>query len=739
MRWLSLPLLLLFFARLVSTAVGHAATFDEPLHLLHGTLYWQVWPLYSVVQNPPLVNAWLGWPVAWLLQPAMPPWDTAAVFQDWLPVSRAFLWPQNGALPILFVGRLAIVWAAMLLAATIARWSRQLWHSTAASLFTLALLTSDPNILAHASLATTDLGTAALFALAAWRLERALRQPTSVRIGLAGVAVGLLAAAKFSAVVLLPALLVLAIWHWRTNGRPVPAPSRPAIRWGWLGALIVAFILFAAVYRFNWAALQMDWALQQAHQREGHSSYLLGQRSLTGWWYYFPLLLVAKTPLVALGVALAAVVGQVVRRQWQWPTWWPWILAGGILSAGMASNVNIGYRYLLPMIPLVAVGAGWLATARPRLAATAALWLLVSILPFHPHYLPYFNPVAGGAPNGWQLAVDSNYDWGQDLSRLAPLLADVPLERRYLSYFGSVPWEMYGVQAQPLPGWPTARPDPLTDTFYPPAPAPGRYALSITQLLGVYLDDPDRFAYFQEQTAVARAGYTIFLYDVPAVGEPFGLALSGIGVSAVPAADWQAQLPGNDVRLRGYDGRTSLLIPAAQGEMARWAAVGVGHWPSNPALQTLYPTPALQNSTAELAYALYQWPNTLAWPPATASAAPSPIPFGQTLALVGHEWLPTGENLELITFWEVLGETTADLKLFVHVVDAAGQIVAQHDGLDIRPLGWQAGDYLAQWHTIPRPPAWDEATYTVRVGVYNAADFTRLPTAEGEWTQIATE
>lgn len=738
-RWLSISLLLLFFGRLVSAAVGQSATFDEPLHIMQGVFYWRVWELYSVVQNPPLINAWLGWPVALLIHPVLPVWDTAAVFQDWLPVSRAFMWQDNAGLTLLFVARLAIIWLALLSAAAVFRWSQKMWHSTAAGLFTLALFTTEPNILAHASLATTDFGTAVAFALAVWAIGRAAAHPTRGRVLLAGAALGLLASAKFSAIILLPAIALLALWRWAS-----PAPRSPLSPQHLALSTFFAVAIFAAVYRLNGAAVGMDWALQQAHQAEGHSAYLLGQRSLVGWWYYFPMLLASKTPLVALGVAAAAVGGHIWRRTWQWPVWWPWLVAGGILAAGMVSHVNIGYRYLLPMLPLVCVGAGWLAQAQPHWATGAAVWLTVAGLAVHPHYLAYFNPVAGGLDEGWRVAVDSNYDWGQDLGRVAPLLADVPPERRFFSYFGSADWGTYGVQAQPLPGWPTARPNPLYDVFYPAYPAPGRYALSVTQLLGVYLDDPARFAYFQGQTAAARAGQSIFVYDVPAHGAPVGLALSGLGVGAIALADWQAGWASNDVRLRWYDSRTSLLIPAAQGETAAWTAVGTGHWPTLPALSALYPAPTLSGASAELpddgptlAYTMHLWPPVPVWPPATAVATP-PTTLGQTLTLVGYEWHAAEQELGLLTFWEVAGETTADLKLFVHVVDTAGNLVAQHDGLDVRPTGWRVGDKIAQWHTLPLPPEWGTAAYTVRLGAYNAADFTRLPTAAGaEWLAIA--
>ena len=46
------------------------------------------------------------------------------------------------------------------------------------------------------------------------------------------------------------------------------------------------------------------------HNAGGHYAYLLGSRSTTGWWYFYPVVLAVKTPLAFLallgfGAALA--------------------------------------------------------------------------------------------------------------------------------------------------------------------------------------------------------------------------------------------------------------------------------------------------------------------------------------------------------------------------------------------------------------------------------------------------
>ena len=46
------------------------------------------------------------------------------------------------------------------------------------------------------------------------------------------------------------------------------------------------------------------------HNALGHDSYLLGQWSQSGWWYFFPVVLAVKSPI---GLLVLAIVRMVVR------------------------------------------------------------------------------------------------------------------------------------------------------------------------------------------------------------------------------------------------------------------------------------------------------------------------------------------------------------------------------------------------------------------------------------------
>ena len=752
-------LLLLFWARVVATAVTLSATFDEPLHLLQAVLYWRHWSLFSVVQNPPLVNALIGLPLRLAFRPALPPAMTDAVFQDWLTLGQQFMWQTNdNGLQMLFVGRLAVAWLTLLLAALLARWAGR-WWGAGAALVALLLVTFDPNILAHSALATTDLGTAVFIVVAAyavwryWQLADTSGQPGWRRYTLTGVAIGLALAGKFSGVILLPALLLILLWRIlaKTERRGWLRPFLEVAGW-----LVVGTAVFLLIYRFDWAALHMDFSLQQAHQLEGHSSFLLGQTNVGGWWYYFPVLFAVKTPLPILLLLAGGLALLVWQRPWPWAQVWLWLLVGGFAAASLISRVNIGYRYLLPILPLlfVLLAALWRNRGRWRwLMGLGLLWLAVESLWLHPAYLAYFNQLVSGPANGWRVAVDSNLDWGQDLGALATYEQE-NLPRPYqVAWLGTAPLAVYGIQrGEAAPIWPQGREDPLTDPFYPPLPAPGQYVISATQLQGVYLKNRARFAWFKAQVPQDRLGYSLFVYDVAASGPAVGLGVAGIGPALIAPADYAA-FQTNDVTPRWFDARTSFLWPGG-GEASAWTAVGDGHQPTHPLLQQFYGDPALRGANEEdgqvWRYSLFAWPvspvtavlsapatrTDLGWSPdAVVGAADwaakrrelgGTAVFDNTLALLGYQLEPSEGSLDMLSLWRVTEPPATDLKIFIHLLDAAGQVVAQHDGLDVTARTLRPGDELAQLHTITLPPDLPPGEYALQLGLYRPQDGARL-------------
>ena len=262
------------------------------------------------------------------------------------------------------------------------------------------------------------------------------------------------------------------------------------------------------------------------------SSFLMGERSITGFWHYFPAAMLFKSPLatlVAAAVLLVAAMwvrrarrkdffhGSSAKRVDRW-TWICLILPLAVYGiSAVTANLNLGLRHVLPMYPLIyiamSMGAVMSLRLRPR-AARIALGLLgaglvVETVSAWPNYIPFFNSAFGGWRGGLALLSDSNLDWGQDLEALAEWHRQNPDVPLYLSYFGTAKPAAYGI-----------RYSDLQDTLdlqgtYPPGVA----AISATHLQGVY-SLRDEYRVFREQAQpIDVLGGTIYLYHFPLTSE----------------------------------------------------------------------------------------------------------------------------------------------------------------------------------------------------------------------------
>ena len=105
--------------------------------------------------------------------------------------------------------------------------------------------------------------------------------------------------------------------------------------------------------------------------------------------------------------------------------------------------------------------------------------------------------------------------------------------------------------------------------------------------------------------------------------------------------------------------------------------------------------------------------------------------FGGAARLEGA-WVRQGAALHLVLIWRSLADhPAAEAKVFVHLVDEAGQVVAQDDSLPVgwtRPLpSWALNEQLLDIHVLSLPPDWPRAAGTLRVGLYDPASLQRLP------------
>jgi len=279
----------------------------------------------------------------------------------------------------------------------------------------------------------------------------------------------------------------------------------------------------AYVYGFAWVR-----ANSQARY-----AFLNGHISVSGFPDYFLWTFLLKTPLVSLVASLAGLVLAFRRRRQARGAEWLCLLlpVAVYLVATLFSRLNIGHRHLLPIYPFLFVAAGRLLKRCrptfapgqwPRLAACLfAVALGCSVVfapPWRPQvvfadHLSYFNELAGGPDHGYQHLVDSNLDWGQDLTKLARWLREQGIvEPIGLLYFGSADPRFHGISHLNLPGGFAY--EPMQEKL--PVEQPPRYlVVSATHLQGTYLGAAGRRAWQQflrRYERIGTVGHSLFVF-----------------------------------------------------------------------------------------------------------------------------------------------------------------------------------------------------------------------------------
>jgi len=199
-----------------------------------------------------------------------------------------------------------------------------------------------------------------------------------------------------------------------------------------------------------------------------------------------------------------------------------------LFAAACSSKLQSGLRYVIAVYPflflLVGAGAARLAGAGRNITKAVlgvlAAWYLGAAVHIHPHYLAYFNELAGGPSKGYKYFVDSNFDWGQGLKELGEYVEKRGGPAVYLSYYGTADPHSYGIRYAAVAGF-TELPR-AGDVLDPSREKPLLFAISATNRVPFVYDDENVMAWLDELTPETVIGHTIFVYDLS--GRPDALA-----------------------------------------------------------------------------------------------------------------------------------------------------------------------------------------------------------------------
>jgi hypothetical protein len=518
--------------RIASTYHVFNATIDEASHIAGGIEWWDTGKYTLETKHTPLarVSVALGPYLAGMR------WMGFKKWQDTFPILSATgnYWHN------LTLGRIGVLPYFIVATLVVFFWTKRLFGVTAAVL-AAAVFTQLPTILAHSSVATTDVALTAMFCWSLYSFTRWLRDPNVRTAAQFGVATGLALGTKLSTVVFLPACAVPILVMYARSG----SQNWRAVLRSFGIVCVCGFFALWTVYRFSHVPLTQATGVpdrvaakvfgksssmtRAAHAVASHvpvpmpeffdgirnlrdqnhagtRGYLFGQIRIGGWWYFFFAALALKTPIAVL---LLAIVGSVVALRHYWADREHWEIAAPFAAFAMImlcstpARLDSGVRYVLPVFVFLSILAAfglttlWAHDKRRLMWRTTAVvlfaWLTVSSALAHPDYLAYFNEFGGSDPS--HKIVVGDLDWGQDLTRLSTYMHDHSIQRVSVAYDGFFVPDSLGFPETQLLECRAARPS-------------GWVAMEVRKER-LY---PECYPWLAGQSAVAKVGKTMSVY-----------------------------------------------------------------------------------------------------------------------------------------------------------------------------------------------------------------------------------
>ena len=530
--WVILLVIVVTSGALTVTAMRRTSTtFDEIVMIAAGARGYETGRWNIVLEHPPFTQYMYG--LLPYLSGAKYPVETGIPEELQRKMgyryqyAQAFFWTHgNDPEKLAFLGRLPAALCALLLVISVFAFTRT-HYGDGAALIAAGITAFLPDVLAHGGVAYNDIPVALTFFVGTWLLDAAIRRPGVANAIGAGIVCALALGIKNSAVGLgLLAFVLLFIeavrrrrdWLWWRNVAGAAALM-----------LLVMYLSIVVIYRGDFALTEYKYALSFVFRQVSTTNapaYLLGHTSNEGIWYYFPVAFFLKTSLALHILLLISAAYWIYRLKnsasprlrviIDSPLRGP-LLAFAVFAFMLArSQLHIGFRYALPMLPLLAVimapaiARVWQSNwhrLRPVVGA-ALVWMVIHPLTYYPNFLAYVSEYGPGRSRNYEVLADSSIDWGQGLIQLRDYLREKGISRIYLSYFGSALPSGYGIDYVALPSF-FALPQVAKVE-----PEPRYIAISATNLAGAYFGPSDPFKQFRNQEPEAVIAQTIYLYRI---------------------------------------------------------------------------------------------------------------------------------------------------------------------------------------------------------------------------------
>ena len=455
-----------------------STTFDEIVVMAGGARGWATGQWDIAPEHPPLMFYVYGLPVHLSgvnVEPFAAPdiWrrekvvaTTEQFFAPRFAYAREFMWGNgNNAIQVAFAARVVAVFlTAILILTTFTCARRQFGPSTA--VFATFLVAFLPDTLANGGIAYFDIPVALGILTTLWVADGAIRDPTPLRGAWTGFLLALTLAVKMTAILLGPAIAVLAALEAIRRGIDTVWLRRMGA--ALLTGIVASYITFVAIYRGDFSLEELrfavDYTLRLGNAGVGFPIYMLQRVWNEPPWFAYPVLFVFKTPvafqlLTVIGIVSLAVTAKREPGDWgQSKLRVPIVgvvVFGGIL---LVSNAAVASRYSIPMqmwlAILVAIGLSrvWEQKRLTLRASVAALmiWFAASSLSFYPFFMSYTSEWGPGRNDPQKIIAGNSVDMGAGLLELKRWMTEKKVPEIWLAYHGSAVPAGYGIRYEPL-------------------------------------------------------------------------------------------------------------------------------------------------------------------------------------------------------------------------------------------------------------------------------------------------
>jgi hypothetical protein len=628
-----------------------------------------------------------------------------------------------------------------------------------------------------------------------------------------GVAGGFSFLTKIQGLVILPVVGVLLLFfeveRWRD--RRTQAVSREfltlclSLALWILAALLVWVVFWPAMWvrPLDVLTLVFNYVTRKAGS-EGINLFFMGRHFYNqdpGALFYPVVALMRMTPLTTIGLVLASWGGIRSLRKGsvlnqdsgRLVVVVPLLIYIALYTAAMSLGSHKQDRYLMPIFPALDILAaiGWvylwdqcserwspLRASRWGLIALGGFLLvqLVSVLPYHPYYFPYFNPLLGGGRVG---AKTLRIGWGEGMDKVADYL-NTKSEATNLTV--AARWNQYmldfvgkTLSFDSTGRWIQADYMVLyihqTQRMFDPSPGVIRYfqgqepehvvrinGIEYAQIYPSPFTRPAQPKVSAIPNRAALFGYRwedAALRQLKVIWENHGLTQSGLMMAALTDGDadrvWYpcqivsgfeaaARMPGEVVESVCDLSLVAAALPAGAYDLRFGLTDSEGNvdeFPFTQGWRSVVKEEAGSWRPAEWLESL----DEIAEDEVLPSATLADVYYGEQIRLVGYELSDTslqpGQTLSATLYWQALAPIEEDYIVFNHIYGLDGMDIGQaEESPAISTSRWLPGQVITTTHSVVTEPSVPTPVVaTLDVGLYDE-EHRALPATDRQGQQL---